>query len=414
MPQFERAILPNGLHVIAEHNESARSVSAGFFVKTGSRDETPNLAGVSHFLEHMAFKGSETRDALAVNRDFDRVGAKHNAQTSEEDTVYHVTCLPEYLAPAFDVLADLIRPSLRESDFETEKQVIIEEIKMYQDNPMSVAYEAVKALHYGAHPLGGSVLGSVGSIERLKVEEMRAYFESRYGPANIVLAFTGKTDWPRILELAQRRCGGWSGPEAGRSAAAPRGSCGFQAIARPEDHQETVVAIADGPALESDDRYAALLLATAVGDHTGSRLYWELVDPGKADAAEMSYQDFNQAGAFYTFLSCEPESVSENLARIAALYRRVQDEGVTAAELERVKNKVLARLVLRGERPMGRLMSLGFHWSYKREYLPTDEEIERFRNVSIADLKRVLADWPLDRMTITAIGPNDRVEAPAV
>ena len=109
--RFHHTVLDNGLQVIAELNDQARSVASGFFVKAGSRDETPDLAGVSHFLEHMIFKGTPRRDALAVNRDFDRVGAKHNAQTSEEDTFYHVTCLPEYLPKAFDVLSDILRPA---------------------------------------------------------------------------------------------------------------------------------------------------------------------------------------------------------------------------------------------------------------------------------------------------------------
>ena len=111
--RFHQTVLDNGLHVIAELNDQAWSVAAGFLVKTGSRDESAEVAGVSHFLEHMVFKGTPQRDALAVNRDFDRVGAKHNAQTSEEDTFYHVTCLPEYLPRAFEVLSDILRPSLR-------------------------------------------------------------------------------------------------------------------------------------------------------------------------------------------------------------------------------------------------------------------------------------------------------------
>src|SRR3954453_7165287 len=166
--QFHHTVLDNGLHVIAELNDQARSVASGFFVKAGSRDESAEVAGVSHFLEHMVFKGTPRRDALAVNRDFDRVGAKHNAQTSEEDTFYHVTCLPEYLPRAFDVLSDILRPSLREDDFDTEKKVITEEIRMYRDNPMSVAYEAAKTAHFAPHPLGNSILGTVESITSLE------------------------------------------------------------------------------------------------------------------------------------------------------------------------------------------------------------------------------------------------------
>src|SRR3954452_7479986 len=208
---FHHTTLSNGLQVIAELNDRAHSVAAGFFVKTGSRDESSEVAGVSHFLEHMTFKGTARRDALAVNRDFDRVGAKHNAQTSEEDTLYHVTCLPEYLPPAFDVLSDILRPTLREDDFETEKQVIIEEIRMYQDMPMSVAYDAAKAAHFGPHPLGQSILGTVESIDGLKVDQMRNYFARRYGASNIVLAFAGKTDWDHVVGLAREHCGGWPG-----------------------------------------------------------------------------------------------------------------------------------------------------------------------------------------------------------
>ena len=207
--RFQETTLDNGLQVIAELNDQAYSVAAGFFVKTGSRDESAELAGVSHFLEHMTFKGTPRRDAVAVNRDFDRVGAKHNAQTSEEDTFYHVTCLPEYLPQAFDVLSDILRPTLRGDDFETEKKVIIEEIRMYLDNPMSVAYEAAKATHFGEHPLGNSILGTVESIACLQADQMREYFAHRYCPSNIVLAFAGKWDWNSLVGLAQAHCGAW-------------------------------------------------------------------------------------------------------------------------------------------------------------------------------------------------------------
>src|SRR3954447_8565671 len=239
--QFHQTVLDNGLQVIAKLNDQAHSVASGFFVKTGSRDESTEVAGVSHFLEHMVFKGTPRRDALAVNRDFDRVGAKHNAQTSEEDTLYHVTCLPEYLPQAFDVLSDILRPTLREDDFATEKKVIVEEIRMYLDNPMSVAYDAAKAAHFGPHPLGQSILGTVESIEGLKIEQMRDYFARRYGAENIVLAFAGKTDWDQVVALAQAHCGHWPGGVAQRQAVAPRGTGAFQAILRADDQQQTVI-----------------------------------------------------------------------------------------------------------------------------------------------------------------------------
>ncbi len=410
---FHQTKMDNGLQVIAELNDRAHSVAAGFFVKTGSRDETSELAGVSHFLEHMTFKGTPRRDALAVNRDFDRVGAKHNAQTSEEDTFYHVTCLPEYLPPAFDVLSDILRPTLREEDFETEKQVIIEEIRMYLDNPMSVAYEAAKTAHYSGHPLGNSILGSVESITAMSADQMRDYFARRYSAENIVLAFAGKGQWEPLLELARKHCGSWQGGPASRQAVPVRGSGEFRTLLRADDQQQTVVGVADGPPLESSDRYAAHLLATILGDHTGSRLYWELIDPGHADGAEISYQDYNQAGAFFTFLSCEPDSTRENLGRVADVYKDLMRDGPTREELVQAKNKVLARSVLRSERPMGRLASLGFHWMYHGAYISVEQELEAFGRVTLTDLRRLLEQWPLWPMTVVSVGPTTDVRPSA-
>jgi predicted Zn-dependent peptidase len=410
---FHQTTLPNGLQVIAELNHQAHSVAAGFFVKAGSRDESPEVAGVSHFLEHMVFKGTPRRDALAVNRDLDRVGAKHNAQTSEEDTVYHVTCLPEYLPKAFGILADIMRPSLRTEDFDTEKKVIIEEIRMYQDNPMMVTYEAAKTAHFAPHPLGQSVLGTVESIEALSADQMRAYFNERYVPSNIVLAVAGKTEWERVVDLAKTACGSWEGPEASRAVTPVRGTIGFQTLLRDEDNQETVIGVADAPPLESDDRYAAALLTTILGDHTGSRLYWELIDPGHADGVDFSYQDYNGAGAFYTFLSCDPDDAQANLERIAGVYRRAMADGVTADELTQAKNKVMARSVLRGERPMGRLMTLGFHWVYRREYVSVEREMELYSAVTLDEIRRVLDRWPLLPMTLVSAGPTTDVKPPA-
>src|SRR6267378_2855398 len=174
---FYKHVLPNGLTIIGEISPSARSAAVGFFVKTGSRDETAPESGVSHFLEHMVFKGTPHRTALEVNYDFDKIGASYNAFTSEENTVFYAAILPEYLPQAVDVLADILRPSLRGDDFDMEKKVIIEEIGMYEDQPMWSAYDHAKRVYFADHPLGNSILGSVASIQALTAEQMRAYFE---------------------------------------------------------------------------------------------------------------------------------------------------------------------------------------------------------------------------------------------
>jgi predicted Zn-dependent peptidase len=401
------------MQVVAELNDQAHSVGVGFFVKAGSRDETQAEWGLSHFLEHMIFKGTENRDALEVNRDLDRIGAKHNAQTSEEDTIFHVTVLPEFLPPGFEILADILRPSLRDDDFATERQVILEEIQMYEDNPMSVAYEKAKALHYGAHPLGRSILGTLESIGSMRMEQMRAYFAAHYGPPNVVLSVAGRTTWQQVLALAREHCAAWTGPLADRQLPEPRGSHQFESRLRAEDQQMVLVAVTDGPPLESDDRHAASLIATILGDHTGSRLYWDLIDPGFADGAEVSFQEYNHAGAFFTFVSCTPDEAQANLERVASLYRELSTGGPTSDELERARNKVMARHVLRNERPGPRMMSLGLNWTYRRKYLTIEADLQAYSRVTMADLRRVLERWPLWPATVVTVGPTTDVAAPA-
>src|SRR6476619_4072237 len=164
---FHQQKLANGLTIIGETSPAAKSAAVGFFVRTGSRDETPDVAGVSHFLEHMVFKGTPRRSAADVNREFDRIGADYNAFTSEENTVFHASVLPEYLPQADDLLADILRPSLRGDDFDMEKKVIIEEIGMYEDQPMFSAYDHAKRVYFAEHPLGNSILGTPESITAL-------------------------------------------------------------------------------------------------------------------------------------------------------------------------------------------------------------------------------------------------------
>src|SRR6478736_3142742 len=213
---FHTHRLPNGLQLIGETSPSARSAALGFFVRTGSRDETPEVSGVSHYLEHMMFKGTPRRTALDVNLDFDRIGASYNAYTSEENTVYYAAVLPEYLPRAVDILADILRPSLRLEDFTTEKEVILEEIGMYEDQPGWAAGDHARRIYYATHPLGNSVLGTKESITALQRDQMHAYFSRRYGAANLIVAAAGNYDWTELVKLVTAACEKWEPGEAGR------------------------------------------------------------------------------------------------------------------------------------------------------------------------------------------------------
>src|SRR5437763_14700449 len=192
---FRQHTLDNGLELVAETSPDAYSSAYAFFVRTGARDETGDVSGVSHFLEHMVFKGSANRTAAEVNRDLDDLSASSNAYTSEEQTVYFATTLPEDQEEIVELLADMMRPALRQEDFDTEKQVILEEIAKYDDQPPYGPHEECMAAYFGDHPLGKSVLGTTASVGGLARDKMLAYFEQRYSPKNIELSAAGHDDF---------------------------------------------------------------------------------------------------------------------------------------------------------------------------------------------------------------------------
>jgi predicted Zn-dependent peptidase len=401
------------LQLIGETSPSARSVALGFFVRTGSRDETSEISGVTHFLEHMVFKGTPRRTALDVNRDFDNIGAHYNAFTSEENTVFYAAILPEYLPQAVDILADILRPSLRADDFEMEKNVIIEEIGMYEDQPMWSAYDAAKRSYFANHPLGNSILGTAASIRALTRDQMHTYFERRYVAPNITVVAAGNYDWKQLVALVQERCGGWTQGAVGRQdIRETAGSGAFQVIAKEKVTQEHVFVISPAPPADSRLRHAADMLALAMGDDSGSRLYWALVDPGLADSADTSFHDYEGAGSFYTSFSCEPAQVRENLEIVTEVLHEVQREGITEEELQQAKSKTGSRVVRGSERPMGRMQAIGMAWIYLHQYRTVDDELQAFDAVTLGTIRELLDRYPLDQITTLALGPLAHVPRP--
>ncbi len=403
--RFQHAQLANGLDIIGETNPRAHSMALGFFVRTGSRDETTEVSGVSHFLEHMAFKGSDRFTAEEVNRIFDDIGASYNASTSEEVTLYFAAILPEYLNLTFELLASLLTPSLREEDFNTEKQVILEEIAMYDDLPAFTAYEKSMQQHFRGHPLSRSILGSVESIRALTPQQMADYFSRAYIAGNITLVVAGNCDFQKIVDLAELNCANWPGGRTERPTPDARPTPSIITIEKSASLQQHLMALAAGPSSVDPLRYAAGLLAVAVGDDDNSRLYWELIDRGLADAAELGHNDFDGTGAWTTYLCCQPEDLTENLDSMMHIFREVNRDGITEDELALAKNKVATRVVLSGERPMGRLSSLGGNWVYAREYRSIEDELRSVQAVTLSDIRRLLDEYPLALTSTVGIGP---------
>jgi len=409
--QFHEAQLENGLQVIAEANEESHALAVGFFVRTGARDESDAVAGVSHFLEHMVFKGTPKRSAEDVNREFDEMGAQYNAQTSEETTIYYAAVLPEYQHEVVSLWADVLRPSLREDDFTMEKKVIIEEIRMYDDQPPFGADERCRAIFFGTHPLSRSVLGTVDSITNLTAAQMHDYFADRYSPANITLVAAGRVDFPALVETARQVCGSWPARTAPRllPPAAPKTT--FVSVEKPEAAQQYLLHMAAGPAAHDPRRHAAKVLATVMGDDSGSRLFWELVHPGLVEFAALHHYEYEGAGAFYTYMSCEPDQIQDNVARIQKIFHDAERRGITAEEWEQARSKITSRVVLSSERTRSRMFHVGANWLYRHEYRTVREHLDELTAVTVDDVNSLLADFPLSSGTTVVIGPAKNVKA---
>ncbi len=403
--RYDQHVLPNGLTIIGEYNADAQSMAVGFFTRTGSRDETPEVAGVSHFLEHMMFKSNQKHSTEEVDLEFDAMGARYNAFTSEENTVYYGAVLPEFQARLIDLLANMLRPKLLQDDFDTEKKVILEEIAMYKDRPQWVVYELARETYHHGHPLGNSVTGSTESITALTRDQMMAYFERRYAPNNMVVALTGKYDWDAAVTQLEQVCGSWEQGDASRSLSEPA-SVPLERM-QPDSKRDRVYlcAVAPAPSAQDNARYAAKVLTSALGGGEGSRLYWALVHPGIADSADMTYSDEDGAGGYYVFSSCDPERTTEVIDLIRATLSAAQADGLSDDEIARARRKLAAALVLRAETPMGRLITVGLDYVYRKQIEPLSQSVDRLLAVASDDVAALLREQPFDKLTLVGYGP---------
>lgn len=401
---FERASLTNGLTIIAEVDPTAHSAAVGYFVKTGARDERSQVMGVSHFLEHMMFKGTAKRTAEVLNRDFDRIGAKNNAYTSSEMTCFHAQVIPERLDSAVEILADMLRPALREDDFTTEKGVILEEIAMYQDNPFWVLYERAMDEYYSPHPLAHRVLGTTETITALTAAQMREYFENRYSADNTVVALSGRLDFERVVRQIEQLCGHWMRTNTRRNLGSvkPRGSAFEHRDAKV--NRGYVIAIAPAPSSADERRYAASLAAEVLGGSDNSRLHWALIETGLAEEAQSAYDPRDATGDFLAFASGDPERLDEIHE---VLFREINSLADTLVEddLAKIRSKMVTSVTVGGERPSGRMQRLGRQWTYLGEYTTLEDELERISAVRVDDLKRLLGEFNFTPCTVGRLLP---------
>ena len=386
--------LANGLTIIAEVDPAAHTMAAGYFVRTGGRDEPRGLMGVSHFLEHMMFKGSASVQAQDVNRRFDDIGAEHNAFTTIDMTAYHAHVLADRQDQAIALLSDLLRPALRDSDFDEERKVILEEIAMYDDNPFWPLYERASEVFHGDNPLGHRVLGTPESIKAMDVQGMRDYFRARYSPDNTVLALAGRVDLDAAIRVAEAELGHVP-PQSPRDLRTPSGHRRTDfTIESSKATRHYLLGLAPGPSALDEDRYAFMVLCQVLSDADSGRLHWALVEPGLADSADVSLDMHDDCGDVLVSATCDPEDGAEVESILVRELERIV-EGAADDELAAVRAKVATMVTLAGERPSGRMRRLGGNWAHGLPYRSLAEELRQIESVTAADTRRVAQRFPL-------------------
>jgi len=403
--EFKKKELKNGLVIVGEPNKSAKSAAVGFFVKTGSRDETKQINGVSHFLEHMLFKGTEKLSAFEVNESFDRLGAQFNAFTSEENTVFYAAVLPEYLDDVTKLWIEVMRPALRDDDFNMEKNVIKEEIAMYKDMPSFDVMDRCRTLHFEQHPCGNSVLGTEQTIDNLTAEQMRSYFANRYAPNNMVATVVGNFNWDKICSTIEGRCSKWQTQSVTRELKDYPGSKKKKRIEKQNLNREHICLISPSVSAQAQQRYAASLLTTIVGDNVGSRYFWQLVDKAIAETAAMQFGAMDGTGVFYSYFQCSSNNVNKVLGTVGKIFKDLVENGVSEDELRTAKNKILIALVIKNELPMGRLVDLGFSWVYLEKYIRIEDDIKAVKAVTCEDIHTLAKEYKPGDFTQYSIGP---------
>ncbi len=351
--------LPSGLRVICEVMPRVRSAATAFLALTGSRDERPAEHGVSHFLEHMCFKGGATRDCRALNVRFDELGSIYNAYTGKEHTVYYGWVPAERLDDQIELLADMMRPRLPAPDYKTERNVILEEIAMGDDSFDRAVWNFVHKTVFGQHPLGHEILGEKETIQGLPRQTLVDYHRRRYAANNMCLVAAGALDPQAVFAAAGRYCDGWSRQSNGAPGVAevpPLGE-GVYRLPLERFRQQSVVLLY--PSVASGDASEETVEAfTALFGGGNSRCYWNIVQKGictQAGAVWLSYRDCGML-AFYA--DGEPERAPEMLAALREQMRQVSAEGFRPEEVQRVKNQRRTHLALEAESPRTRLMQL--------------------------------------------------------
>ncbi|GGK83415.1 putative zinc protease [Sphaerisporangium melleum] len=408
-----RTVLPGGLRVVTETMPTVRSVAVGMWVGIGSRDEAPEHTGATHFLEHLLFKGTPTRDALEISSAIEGIGGEINAFTAKEYTCYYARVLDEDLPLAIDVLADVVTSSLiTAEDVESERGVILEEIAMHDDDPSDVVHEQFSEQLYGDTPIGRPILGSVDSINALTRDRIAEYYQRYYLPPHTVVSVCGNVAHERVVELvatAYQRAGALGGteqpepPRLSGPGAGPR--AGVRVIDRPTE-QANLVLGTTAYSRTDDRRFALGVLNAALGGGMSSRLFQEIREKrGLAYSAYSYTAQYADTGQFGVYVGCLPGKIEDVLKICREELSRVVAEGLSADEIMRGKGQMRGGLVLGLEDTGSRMSRIGKSELVYDTLMSVDEVLERIEAVTPDQVDAAAKEILTQPLTLAVIGP---------
>ncbi|MGQ0849925.1 MAG: M16 family metallopeptidase [Actinomycetota bacterium] len=403
---YRISTLDSGLRVITEVMPSVRSIAVGCWVDTGARDELVNEGGASHFLEHLLFKGSERYSARMIAETFDAIGAESNAFTSKDHTCFWARLLDSDLRVGLDLLAEMLqRPAFRPNEIDSERQVVVEEINMNDDDPSDLAFEEYTQALFAGHPLEGPVLGTRQSIRAMGRDDLHGYWTRRYGSRSTVVSLAGSIEHQTAVDMVGELFGEWSGGEVDHVYQQPVTAQRVRLIHR-ETEQAHLVIGGLGLNRADDRRFAFDVLNHVLGGGMSSRLFLTIREErGLAYAIYSFRMAHAETGGWGVYVGTTPEQAGTCLQLIRDEIEKVADQGIEPDELERAKGSMRGGLALSMEDPNSRMIRLGRDELAGGPHLSVDERIARLEEVTIKDVQTVAAEFLTGTKVMGVVGP---------
>ncbi len=406
---IRRTVLPNGLLVLTESIAHVRSVAMGVWIASGSRDEPLALNGISHFVEHMLFKGTATRSAQQLAREADAIGGNLDAFTGKENICFNIKVLDENLIPALDLLGDLVlHPTFNPEDITREQGVILEEIKMDEDSPDYLVHETFTQNFWKGHALGRPILGTVKSVASFTQQSVFDFYNAAFTPRNMVFSAAGHLDHDRFVAQVAERFAGLAADTASPLAKSPAPAT-FPHITLKRKKSLEQVQICLGvpaPPVDSPTRYAVHLLNSMLGGGMSSRLFQTVrEDRGLAYSIYSDTSPFRDTGALSIYAGTSAEKASEVLRLTIDELRRLKEDTVTETELKRAKDQIKSNIVLGLESSSSRMSNLARQQLYFGRFFSVDEIVAEVEDVTAADVQSLARQlFRPESIALTALG----------